>query len=128
MRNRVSWQFLTTFRQAKLRNKAVLEPEESLEAGLDSDTEVLPFKLTTRQDPAPAVDKSIPNSSMSPELRLVMRKIAKEKGKCIFAEQAGLSILKAAEEALTDTFFVGSREGTTGIKNASYYFIEGILT
>lgn len=38
-RNRVNKSVFTTFRQVRLTDEAVQEPEESLKAGLESDTE-----------------------------------------------------------------------------------------
>lgn len=48
--------------------------------------------------------------------------------KRIFGEQAGLSMKKTAEDNLSDAFFGGFEEPSTGLKNASYYFMGDVLS
>lgn len=119
---------LTTFHQAELRNEAVQKPEECLQVAIESDTEVIPFKLTTGQNPAPAVNPSICSPSIKQKLRRKMRKLAEEEVKRIFSKQAGPSMQKEADESMSDVFFVGFEEADTKFKTAYYYFIEVTLT
>lgn len=46
--------------------------------------------------------------------------MAEEEAKRIFKKLAGLSKRKAAEEALSEIFFVGFEEANTGFKNRLY--------
>lgn len=53
--------------------------------------------------------------------------MAEGESKCMFVERAGPSIQEAAEEKLSDIFFVGFKRANTGLLNASYYFIKDAL-
>lgn len=112
--NTASPSFLVTFRQAKLRNKAIQNLEERMEATLESDTRGAPLKLTTGQDHTPVLMPSISYKSIAPELRNAMQKIASEEPKRIFAVQADPSIQKATEKAPSDIFFFAFKKASSG--------------
>lgn len=54
--------------------------------------------------------------------------MAFEEARRILAEQTGLLVQKATEEALSDFFYCGTEEANTGFEKAPYFFVEGILT
>lgn len=54
--------------------------------------------------------------------------MAREETKCMFVEQAGTLMQRAAEEALSVIFFVGFEEAYIGFENASQKLIEDVST
>lgn len=77
--------------------------------------------------PAPALAPSISHTLDSSQLRKMMRDISKEKAKRIFAQVVGLSIMKAAENALLEVLQIGFKSVGNSLKNSSFHFIEIVL-
>lgn len=88
-------------------SQARQEPKKSLEAALESIKEDHPFNRTIAQASAMKVKPSILNSSLTTELKHVIREIAIQKKKRIFAEQARPWTQKEAEDALAEEVFGG---------------------
>lgn len=111
--------FLTTFSQAELSGELVQEPQESLEASVESNTEGSSFKSTTGQAPEPSDNTSISDPFIITELKSAVRGRIIQEEKHIFEEQVGQWVQKVAEDAPSDAFFGGFKKVNTGIRNAS---------
>lgn len=104
------------------------ESEISLGAALESHSESPPPKPATGQFPTPVGNLSTSSPLITTELKEQMREMAIQEAKQIFANQAGLSIQKLAEDARSDLSFGIFEEPNTGLKNASYLVLKGVLT
>lgn len=100
MWNDASPSFPKALRQPEPRTKALRQPNKTLEAPLESDTDDSEFEPVTEKNHAQAVITSICNPLLELEWRDAIRDMAQEEIKRILVEQAGSSLQKATREKL----------------------------
>lgn len=57
-----------------------------------------------------------------------MRLLAQKKSDSTYANLVNQSVMRAAEEALSDASQIGFESANAGLESISYRFVEGLLT
>lgn len=128
MWKRANPSFLTIFRRAELRSDVAQELKENLKAACEPDTESPPFKPTTEEATARAVNPSISNPLITGERKNTMREIAIQESKRIFVVDSGTSMKKTVEDALSDAHLRRLRENKYRTQKRIKLFVEGNFT
>lgn len=122
-RNRLNLSILIKFNRT---GQNLQEPIDTLDYALGSEGEGPPSVL--EQSTTPALD-FLSQFLHHPRLRAQIKKIAQEEARRIYALEMNKSLLKAAEDAFSDTFRIGFKSANDGlkIKNASIHFVKSML-
>lgn len=122
VRNCTTPSFLTTLHQAELGRESLQEKKVSLNVSLQLRNKGLSCKPTTGQANAPAGNPSYSNPLITMKRKNTMPEMAVQEAKRIYVKQDNPSMQKAAEDALLETFFGGSRNSIPDSKRNHFTF------
>lgn len=83
---------------------------------------------THKTKPARDVPKNLSEDPNNPHLGAIIRKIAQKEARSTYEFEMDNSFIKAAEDALFCAFLSGKDEANDGLRNASVYITETVLT
>lgn len=112
----------------KLKNEATQEPEESLGAIHESDSEDPLFEPTTENDPEPAEFSSIFHPSMKPKLRKTIAKNGQRRSKRHHGGTDWPIDVEIVRRSNVGHLHLWTENASIEFKNALYCFIDGVHT